>query len=158
MKQMIKTSLKGTGVQIAILISCIFLSSFFSTYPVKVVEDLINACVEQKGIRVILLIGGAYLLFEILQAVFNMLTSLFSEKLEIQISHNMRTGIFGKLERLPMSFFATTDSSDLMFRMMQDASVSASGILQSIILLTQNLIMFGMGFYFMWILIGALRL
>ena len=49
-----------------------------------------------------------------------------------------------------MSFFATTDSSDLMFRMMQDASVSASGILQSIILLTQNLIMFGMGFYFMW--------
>ncbi len=150
MKQMIKTSLKGTGVQIAVLISCIFLSSFFSTYPVKVVEDLINACVEQKGIRVILLIGGAYLLFEILQAVFNMLTSLFSEKLEIQISHNMRTGIFGKLERLPMSFFATTDSSDLMFRMMQDASVSASGILQSIILLTQNLIMFGMGFYFMW--------
>lgn len=150
MKHIIYTSLRGTGLNISFLVICILLSSFFSTYPIKVIEDLIDACVEQRGIKIILIIGIIYLILELMQAFFNMLTAWFSTKLEVNIGHNIRLNLFGKLERLPMSFFATTDSSELMFRIMQDVTVSASGILKSMIVLIQNLITFCMGFYFMW--------
>lgn len=147
-KQFLKF-LKDDFLSVIALIICILLCSFFTTYPIKLIEYLINACFNKDNLSQILLLGGIYFLFQLLQVTSSGLVSFLTAKLETKIGHNIRTDLFEKIERLPLAFFDQNSTSDLMYRLIQDSSITVMGVLKPITFLILSSLQFIMGFYFM---------
>lgn len=147
-KQFLKF-LKDDFLSVIALIICILLCSFFTTYPIKLIEYLIDACFNKDNLSQILLLGGIYFLFQLLQVTSSGLVSFLTAKLETKIGHNIRTDLFEKIERLPLAFFDQNSTSDLMYRLIQDSSITVMGVLKPITFLILSSLQFIMGFYFM---------
>lgn len=147
-KQFLKF-LKDDFLSVIALIICILLCSFFTTYPIKLIEYLINACFNKDNLSQILLLGGIYFLFQLLQVASSGLVSFLTAKLETKIGHNIRTDLYKKIERLPLAFFDKNSTSDLMYRLIQDSSITVMGVLKPITFLILSSLQFIMGFYFM---------
>lgn len=74
------------------------------------------------------LLGGVYLL----QSVANYFQSIFAAKLSLNTVKKMRSDLFGKMERLPISYFDTHRHGDIMSRMTNDVENVSNSISQSI--------------------------
>ena len=74
------------------------------------------------------LLGGVYLL----QSAANYLQGIFAAKLSLNTVKKMREDLFGKMERLPISYFDTHRHGDIMSRMTNDVENVSNSVSQSI--------------------------
>lgn len=130
------------------LILTILINGFLSTYPIKLIQRLIDSSASGKVITSVLFWGSIYFLTQVLWLLSGGFVSWISTQLEIKIGHQIRCDLFKKIEHLPLTYFDNNTSGDMLIRLVQDSSVTVDGILKPITFITLNVFQFILGFYF----------
>lgn len=134
--------------KVFILVLFLILNSLLGTFPLKIIEKLINTVEKNFTLTYILSLGGIYFLLQVIWIIVGGVVSRLSAKLETSIGHNIRMELYEKILRLPVEYFEKNNSGDIMIRLIQDSEVTVEGILSPIIFLTLNVFQFIFGFYF----------
>ena len=144
-----------------IIIPLTIIVSFLSTYPITIIQDIIDTIDEAyKAITsnsdaskyMSPLITGVilYLAFQIGQSILNHINNYIVHYSREKIAHNVRVDIYRHLNSLPQDFFDSNDSSELLNKLIQDSNIIVSGFLSPVTYLSQAFFSFSFGFYFMW--------
>lgn len=143
---------KEFKIKILILLLTLILTSFFSTYPIKYIEKVINICTNYEGnnkTTAFFIASITYLALHILNVFFRALFEYLNVHLETKIGHKIRMSLFSKLQKVPVSFYDSRNSSDLTLRLVQDSSITVDGILKPVTFIIKDILVFILGFYYM---------
>ena len=134
--------------KVIVLVLLLILNSFFGTFPLKIIEKLIDTVEENFTITCVLVLGGIYFLTQVVWVILGGAVNRLTAKLETGIGHNIRMELYEKILRLPLGYFEKNNSGDIMLRLIQDSEITVEGVLTPIIFLTLNVFQFILGFYF----------
>lgn len=134
--------------KVIVLVLLLILNSFFGTFPLKIIEKLIDTVEENFTITCVLALGGIYFLTQVVWVILGGAVNRLTAKLETGIGHNIRMELYEKILRLPLGYFEKNNSGDIMLRLIQDSEITVEGVLTPIIFLTLNVFQFILGFYF----------
>ncbi|MCL6457151.1 MAG: ABC transporter ATP-binding protein/permease [Gorillibacterium sp.] len=112
------------------------------------IDHFIDGKTSSELIRLILILGGVYLL----QTVSNLLQSYFMIGISQETVFTMRKDLFGKLHRLPISYFAKRRHGEMMSRLTNDIENVSQTLSGSFIQIFSSLLTFaGMLVLMLWL-------
>lgn len=134
--------------KVIVLVLLLILNSFFGTFPLKIIEKLIDTVEENFTITCVLALGGIYFFTQVVWVILGGVVNRLTAKLETGIGHNIRMELYEKILHLPLGYFEKNNSGDIMLRLIQDSEITVEGVLTPIIFITLNVFQFILGFYF----------
>ncbi len=132
------------------LVCAILMTLALVIFP-GIVKEVINQVVPEKEwdrlLPLTLMALGSFFIREILNASRILLNNVFEQK----IIFDIRSDLYAKLQRLPVNWFDTRRTGDIMSRVMEDVTameqIVIDGIEQGLVAILQVLIIGGVLFY-----------
>ncbi len=109
------------GLTLGTLLCAVLSQVFALSFPKltqHLIDDVIGGGKSDQLITYISLIAGAF----ILSAIFNSLRIRVNNYLEQNVIFDLRSDVYAKLQRLPVSYFDQRSSGDLMTRVIEDVN------------------------------------
>lgn len=122
--------------KVIVLVLLLILNSFLGTFPLKIIEKLIDTVEENFTITCVLVLGGIYFLTQVVWVILGGVVNRLTAKLETGIGHNIRMELYEKILHLPLGYFEKNNSGDIMLRLIQDSEITVEGVLTPIIFLS----------------------
>lgn len=91
--------------KVIVLVLLLILNSFFGTFPLKIIEKLIDTVEENFTITCVLALGGIYFFTQVVWVILGGVVNRLTAKLETGIGHNIRMELYEKILHLPLGYF-----------------------------------------------------
>ena len=106
-----------------------------------VIRTLLNTILGQRQARLLNLVVGVLLSVFLLQALLGALQGYLVTSLGERLSFDLRTKLFQHLQRLPMSFFDSRRTGELMSRVTNDVTVLQTSLTSNVLPVVSQLVM-----------------
>ena len=137
---------------ICLVIILTIITSFFLTYPLSIIKDLIDSIDLNNGLNVateFLKVTLLYVVCILLSNILGSFNNYLINKIIIFKFEELRNETFNHLLHLEQNFFDHANSSDILGIVMQDTEKVAFGTINPIASFIKALFGFGFGIYFM---------
>ena len=126
------TENKGRVAAIALLI---IVSSSLSSYPIKLIEVIVDTAVDpqiSEKIQKILSYGAIYISFFLAASGCRFLLNYLSRTTEAKTGHLLRLRLFDRIMHLPQFFFSQRSTGDIAADLLKDSEITTSATREEI--------------------------
>ena len=95
-------------------------SSLVSVASPFLLREVIDVAIPEQRTGLLTLLALGMIGTAVLTSVFNVLQTLISTTVGQQVMHDLRTGVYAKLQRMPLSFFTRTRTGEVQSRIAND--------------------------------------
>lgn len=134
---------KKEKIQIFFVLLFLVITAFFSFLPIIFMERYINSVV--KGMSVILILGGGYLVIQLINAGFRSFTDYIISKQQILIASNLQKKLFDTYVKMDYDEIIDIDFSDVTNALLEDVSIIADKYLLPLTNTVNSLVTFIVG-------------
>ncbi len=127
---------KGRLIAIVALIVATSVVGLASPFIIK---HLIDTAIPDQDVPLLLALCAAMVGVALISAVFGVIQTLLATEMGQQIMHNLRTGVFSHLQRMPLSFFTRTRGGELQSRLTNDISAMQGVVTDTATSIASNL-------------------
>ena len=106
--------------RLAAIIALIVASSVVGLATPFITRRLIDDAIPQQDVTLLALLVGGLLGVTVLTSVFGVIQTLLATVMGQRIMHDLRTGVFAHLQRMPLGFFTRTRGGELQSRLTND--------------------------------------
>lgn len=144
--------LKGHRVALFGAICLTFLSNYFNLLAPKLIENavaLIDVTPSKIDLQAVYRFAWVMLLFYVLSYFLSMLLSYIMMKFGENIGHSLRQATFQKFHKLPVQYFDTHQTGDVISRFTYDVDMVSSSLGQNYVSFSTSIITLIGSFYMM---------
>lgn len=141
-----------TGWGGAGLVMLVFVVSISGTYPIKLIEQIVDSAVNANSRSDILpiLTGGAlYILTFVIWSGAQYLLNTMYRRIEAEAGHRLRSRLFSHVLHLRPEFFSAYQTGDVTADVLKDSEITTSQFLKPVLFIAQSVTKFTFGFIFM---------
>ncbi len=142
----------GTGWRGIWLPLLILLASFSGTYPIKLIERIVDFAVKpdaESNLRAILSYGALYVGVFVVWCGSRYLLNVAYGRVEAQSGHRLRSRIFSHVLSLRPEFFSEHRIGDVAADILKDTEITIAQFLKPVVYVTQSIVSFTIGLLFM---------
>ncbi len=99
---------------------CSFLIALTDLFYPLITKNIINDYVPNRNLRLLIVWASIILVLYLLKMVLNYIVSYWGHVVGVRMQGDMRKDMFGKLQRLPFSFFDENKTGTVMSRLIND--------------------------------------
>ena len=142
---------EGHGFTLFLLALLVIVASFFSTFPLMVIKNIIDLVTRQAPGDWVKL--GAHTLLFLSLHVLGVLTSrglnLISSWIEGHLGHKIRTDAYSHVQILSLNFHESNRTGEKLSRLIGDAEVTVQGVLEPVTMIARVSVTFSFAIFFM---------
>ncbi len=110
-----------------LVVACILISAGLSVLPPFCVAGIVDIAIPEERPRLLMALAGAMVGLAVLTGLISVLQQTLTAKVGQGILHDLRTRLFGHLQGMPLAFFMTHRSGEILSRLNNDVN-AAQGV------------------------------
>lgn len=110
-----------------LVVLCILLSAGLSVLPPFCVAGIVDHAIPQQRPRLLMALAGAMVALAVISGLISILQQTLTAKVGQGILHDLRTRLFTHLQEMPLAFFMTHRSGEILSRLNNDVN-AAQGV------------------------------
>ncbi|MCK8678611.1 ABC transporter ATP-binding protein [Streptomyces lichenis] len=114
-------------------------SSLVSVVSPFLLREILDTAIPQGRTGLLTLLAFGMILTAVVTSVFNVLQTLISTTVGQRVMHDLRTAVYGQLQRMPLAFFTRTRTGEVQSRIANDIGGMQSTVTSTATSLVSNL-------------------
>ncbi|MEU6487367.1 ABC transporter ATP-binding protein [Streptomyces sp. NPDC046887] len=114
-------------------------SSLVSVVSPFLLREILDTAIPQGRTGLLTLLAFGMILTAVVTSVFNVLQTLISTTVGQRVMHDLRTAVYGQLQRMPLAFFTRTRTGEVQSRIANDIGGMQATVTSTATSLVSNL-------------------
>ncbi|PRH76368.1 multidrug ABC transporter ATP-binding protein [Streptomyces solincola] len=114
-------------------------SSLVSVVSPFLLREILDTAIPQGRTGLLTLLAAGMILTAVVTSVFNVLQTLISTTVGQRVMHDLRTAVYGQLQRMPLAFFTRTRTGEVQSRIANDIGGMQATVTSTATSLVSNL-------------------
>jgi ATP-binding cassette subfamily B protein len=114
-------------------------SSLVSVATPFLLREILDVAIPERRTGLLTLLALGMILIAVLTSVFGVLQTLISTTVGQRVMHDLRTGVYAKLQRMPLAFFTRTRTGEVQSRIANDIGGMQATVTSTATSLVSNL-------------------
>ncbi|MGY1439694.1 ABC transporter ATP-binding protein [Streptomyces reniochalinae] len=127
---------RGRLILVGLLVAA---SSLVSVASPFLLREILDVAIPQQRTGLLSLLALGMILTAVMTSVFGVLQTLISTTVGQRVMHDLRTGVYAKLQRMPLAFFTRTRTGEVQSRIANDIGGMQATVTSTATSLVSNL-------------------